>query len=117
MSELLKMSGISKSFGTVQALNNVQLSLKAGSVLALMGENGAGKTTLAKIISGIYRQSSGSIKFGEKILNEKERVSRTNFVLQDVEYQLFGADVFSELLIGNKQLENVNLKEAQPLRL
>jgi len=61
MSELLRMSGISKSFGTVQALNNVQLSLKAGSVLALMGENGAGKSTLMNILSGAITHYTGEI--------------------------------------------------------
>lgn len=61
MSELLKMSGISKSFGTVQALNNVQLSLKAGRVLALMGENGAGKSTLMNILSGAITHYTGEI--------------------------------------------------------
>ena len=52
MSELLKMTGIGKSFGPVRALNNVCLTLQAGEVLALMGENGAGKSTLMNILSG-----------------------------------------------------------------
>ena len=115
--KICSLSDISFSFkdGT-EILNSVNLDLYKNDIAALTGKNGAGKTTLAKIISGIYRQSAGSIKFGEKILNEKERVSRTNFVLQDVEYQLFGADVFSELLIGNKQLENVNEKIEKALK-
>ena len=52
MSELLKMTGIGKSFGPVRALNDVSLTLQAGEVLALMGENGAGKSTLMNILSG-----------------------------------------------------------------
>ncbi|UTC65103.1 energy-coupling factor ABC transporter ATP-binding protein [Treponema sp. OMZ 788] len=115
--KICSLSDISFSFkdGT-EILNSINLNLYKNDIAALTGKNGAGKTTLAKIISGIYRQSSGCIKFGEKILNEKERVSRTNFVLQDVEYQLFGADVFSELLIGNKQLENINEKIEKALK-
>ncbi len=58
---LLRMEGISKSFPGVKALDNVQLSLKAGTVHALMGENGAGKSTLMKCLFGIYSKDEGHI--------------------------------------------------------
>ena len=61
MSELLKMTGIGKSFGPVRALNNVSLTLQAGEVLALMGENGAGKSTLMNILSGSLVHYEGDI--------------------------------------------------------
>ena len=60
---ILKLENISKSFGAVQALDSVNLSLDAGEVLGLMGDNGAGKSTLVKIIAGNFKQSSGSISF------------------------------------------------------
>jgi|TARA_B110000090_G_scaffold37078_1_gene40441 simple sugar transport system ATP-binding protein len=60
---ILKLENISKSFGAVQALDDVNLSLDAGEVLGLMGDNGAGKSTLVKIIAGNFKQSSGSISF------------------------------------------------------
>ena len=57
---LLRMEGISKSFPGVQALDNVSLQVKAGTVHALMGENGAGKSTLMKCLFGIYGQGRGA---------------------------------------------------------
>jgi methyl-galactoside transport system ATP-binding protein len=58
---LLEMKGISKAFPGVQALDDVSLTLRAGTVHALMGENGAGKSTLMKCLFGIYRRDTGSI--------------------------------------------------------
>lgn len=58
---LLQMKDICKSFPGVRALDNACLSLKSGSVLALMGENGAGKSTLMKCLFGIYEKDSGTI--------------------------------------------------------
>src|SRR5262252_3277895 len=57
------MSGISKRFPGVTALDFVQLSVNRGEVLALIGENGAGKSTLMKILAGIYKPDSGTITF------------------------------------------------------
>ena len=59
---LLRMTGISKAFPGVQALDDVHLDAEAGSVHALMGENGAGKSTLMKVLAGIYRADSGRIE-------------------------------------------------------
>lgn len=53
--------GVSKSFGPVVALSDVSLSVRAGEVVALMGENGAGKSTLLKIISGDYSADAGTL--------------------------------------------------------
>ncbi len=64
----LELKNVSKSFPGVKALDNVQLSLRPGSVLALMGENGAGKSTLMKCLFGIYHMDAGEIYIdGEKV--------------------------------------------------
>ena len=55
----LKLSEVSKSFGSVTALKSGSLTLRSGSIHALIGENGAGKSTLVKIIAGLYRRDSG----------------------------------------------------------
>ncbi len=58
----LRMTGISKHFGPVQALRDVCLTVRAGTVHALVGENGAGKSTLMKILAGVYQPEAGSIE-------------------------------------------------------
>ena len=68
MSDLLQMSGITKQFPGVLALDRVSLHVRKGEVHALLGENGAGKSTLMKILSGAYTMDSGEIIFdGKKI--------------------------------------------------
>ncbi|NJM92257.1 MAG: sugar ABC transporter ATP-binding protein [Rhodospirillaceae bacterium] len=59
---LLELSGISKHFGAIQAVNDISLSLEAGEVTGLMGDNGAGKSTLVKMIAGNFRPSHGSMR-------------------------------------------------------
>ncbi len=59
---LLEVLNVSKGFPGVVALANVQLRVRPGTVLALMGENGAGKSTLMKIIAGIYQPDSGELR-------------------------------------------------------
>jgi D-xylose transport system ATP-binding protein len=60
---LLELRGVYKSFGAVQVLHDVDLSVHAGEVTALVGDNGAGKSTLVKCASGIYSADSGEFRF------------------------------------------------------
>ncbi len=71
MPALLEMQGICKSFPGVKALDNVSLTVKAGTVHALMGENGAGKSTLMKCLFGIYSKDSGTITLEGQEVNFK----------------------------------------------
>ncbi|WP_029076885.1 sugar ABC transporter ATP-binding protein [Kaistia adipata] len=63
---LVSARGISKSFGGVEVLRNVDLDLMPGEVHALLGENGAGKSTFAKILAGVHRPTRGTIELGGK---------------------------------------------------
>ena len=63
---LLEMRGITKEFPGVKALDGVDLTVRAGTVHALMGENGAGKSTLMKCLFGIYSKDSGTIRLDGK---------------------------------------------------
>jgi len=69
---ILRMEGISKAFPGVQALDNVDFTLKRGEIHCLVGENGAGKSTLIKVLTGVDKQESGKI-----ILDGKEIQSRS----------------------------------------
>jgi D-xylose transport system ATP-binding protein len=60
---LLELRGISKSFGSVQALSDVDFEVRNGEVMALVGDNGAGKSTLIKCVAGIHGYDSGEIVF------------------------------------------------------
>jgi D-xylose transport system ATP-binding protein len=60
---ILELRGISKSFGAVQALYEVDFHVSSGEVMALVGDNGAGKSTLIKCIAGIYSFDSGDVLF------------------------------------------------------
>jgi ABC-type sugar transport system ATPase subunit len=58
---IVEMRGISKSFGGVQALSGVDLELRAGEIMGIVGDNGAGKSTLMKVLAGAYLPDEGEI--------------------------------------------------------
>ena len=62
----LRLENITKSFGNFLANDNINISIAAGSIHAILGENGAGKTTLMNILSGLYQPDSGQIYLEDK---------------------------------------------------
>jgi ABC-type sugar transport system ATPase subunit len=73
---LLEMRGISKHFGGLQALKDVDLTLHAGELLAIVGDNGAGKSTLIKILTGVYPANAGEIRLnGQPVSIPNRRAS------------------------------------------
>lgn len=74
---ILTMKGIDKSFPGVHALDHVDLEVRKGEVLALMGENGAGKSTLMKVLTGIYTKDAGTITYeGKEVEFENPRAAQ-----------------------------------------
>ena len=68
MGDIVQMKGITKTFGRVQALRNVDFNVKENEIVGLLGDNGAGKSTLIKILSGVLRPDKGEIYLkGEKV--------------------------------------------------
>ena len=63
---ILSLRGISKSFGAVSALTDIELDIHPGEVVALVGDNGAGKSTLVKILAGVHQPTAGTIEFDGK---------------------------------------------------
>ena len=86
---ILEAKGISKAFGHVQALSNVDFELYPTEVVALIGDNGAGKSTLVKILSGIYHKDTGQIYVDGKPVEihgprDAERLAGISTVYQDL---------------------------------
>lgn len=70
----MRVSGVEKSFPSVKALDNIEFSVRKGTVHALCGENGAGKSTLMKIIMGLYQADKGQIYIDEKPVTIKNPI-------------------------------------------
>jgi len=102
---ILEVHGISKSFGAVQALQDIDFEVYAGEVVGLVGDNGAGKSTLVKVISGVHEADSGEIIFeGRKVTINKPRDS-VDLGIETVYQDLAlcdNLDVVANLFIGRE---------------
>lgn len=102
---ILEMKGIDKSFPGVHALDHVDLEIRKGEVLALMGENGAGKSTLMKVLTGIYTKDSGSIIYEGKETEFKNtrEAQEAGIVIVHQELNMLGhLTVAQNLFIGRE---------------
>ena len=106
----LELRGICKTFPGVKALDNVQLSLRPGTVHALMGENGAGKSTLMKCLFGIYTMDAGEIYLdGEKIeVNNPDEAMKHGIAMVHQELQPVPArSVAENLYLGRFPIKSI----------
>lgn len=99
---MLELKQISKSFGGVKALDNVDLVLTKGEIHCLAGENGSGKSTLIKIMSGYYKSDSGTIAFNGKTLESLSVIESIQLGIQVI-YQDFS--IFPNLAV----MENISM--------
>jgi putative spermidine/putrescine transport system ATP-binding protein len=84
----IKLENLTKRFGNVTAVDDVQLTVKEGEFITLLGPSGCGKTTLLRLIAGFEHPSSGNIRFDEVIVNEVP-VEKRNFGMVFQSYALF----------------------------
>lgn len=97
---------ITKVFGSVVANDSIDLSVKYGEIMALLGENGSGKTTLMNMLSGIYHPDSGSILVGEKEVVINSPVDSSNLGIGMIHQHFKLVDVFSamdNIVLGTKE--------------
>jgi len=99
---LLRLRGVSKSFGPVQALTGIDLDIPAGQVTALVGDNGAGKSTLIKTIAGIWQPSSGEMEWNGKPVHIHSPRDATNLGIAAVYQDLALCDNLD--IVANMQL-------------
>ena len=102
---ILTMKGIDKTFPGVHALDHVDLEIRRGEVLALVGENGAGKSTLMKVLTGIYKKDSGTITYeGHPVeFNNPREAQDAGIVIVHQELNMIGhLTVAQNIFIGRE---------------
>lgn len=100
---VLSISGIEAGYGRIKALHCIDLEVRAGEIVTLLGANGAGKTTTLKTISGLVRASAGSIKFdGQELIGKKASdIARMGMVhVPEGRHVLRGLSVRENLELG-----------------
>jgi len=125
MEYILEMKNISKTFPGVKALDHVQLQVKPGEVLALMGENGAGKSTLMKILMGIYiKDDGGEILFNGQpyiVHSPKEAIDKGVAMIHQELNPVLDMPVYENIFLGREISKhglvdkNAEIKEAKSL--
>jgi D-xylose transport system ATP-binding protein len=106
ISPLLELRGITKSFGSVQALTDVDLEVRQGEVMALVGDNGAGKSTLIKCVAGIHPMDSGQIFFEGKPVSIHSPREAANLGIEVVYQDLAlcdNLDVVQNMYLGREE--------------
>jgi len=106
MSEvLLQANDISKDFGSTKALKSVNLCIKRGEVLGLVGENGSGKSTFSSILAGIHKQSSGKLNFLSQVyipLNTTDAQSKGVGMIVQERGTVSGISIAENLFLGQE---------------
>ena len=104
------MRGVSKAFGAVQALCDVDFEVFGGEVVALVGDNGAGKSTLVKTIAGVNRMDTGQLFFDGREVTVNTPRDATNLGIETVYQDLAlcdNLDVVANLFLGREKMGQV----------
>src|SRR6201990_206940 len=110
----LELKEVSKSFGSVHALRGVNFEVRAGEVMALVGDNGAGKSTLVKCVAGIYSIDSGTVAFeGNQVAIHSPRDASAlgiEVVYQDLAL-CDNLDIVQNMFLGREKTRGIVLDE------
>lgn len=112
----VELKGITKTFGSVVANKNVNLQMRRGEILAVLGENGSGKTTLMNMLSGIYYPDEGSILIDGKEVVIKSPKDAFKYKIGMIHQHFKLVDVFTatqNIVLGVKDDNKFNIKEAE----
>ena len=110
----LEMKGITKTFGSVVANNNVDLDVRRGEILAILGENGCGKTTLMNMIAGIYRPDAGVICIDGKEVDIRSPKDAFDHGIGMIHQHFKLVDLFTaaeNIILGNNSEKRYNIKK------
>jgi ABC-type sugar transport system ATPase subunit len=111
---LLELRGVGKNFGPVQALTDINLTIPAGKVTALVGDNGAGKSTLIKTISGIWQPDGGQILWQGRPVHLHSPKAATDLGIATVYQDLAlcdNLDIVQNMFLGREELKRWQLDE------
>ncbi len=97
---VLEARGMTRRFGDLVALDQAELQLNHGEIVAIVGPNGAGKSVLGRVLSGLMRPNSGTVHIDGRKTNPRRRRNDVWYIGQDLDSQLFGESVLTELLTG-----------------
>jgi ABC-type branched-subunit amino acid transport system ATPase component len=103
---LLKLKDVTKDFGSIRAVQGVNLDVKEGTIHALIGTNGAGKTTLINIITGVLKPSSGEVNFRGKDISRESahRIARQGIARTFQNVRTFATmSVMENVVVGIEQ--------------
>jgi D-xylose transport system ATP-binding protein len=113
-SPILELRGVSKRFGAVQALSDVNFDVYSGEVMGLVGDNGAGKSTLIKCVAGIHPIDEGGIFFEGRKVHIRNPKDAADLGIQTVYQDLAlcdNLDVVANLYLGREQTARLPLDE------
>lgn len=108
---VLTINHLSKSYGRVKALNDLNITIEAGNIYGLLGPNGSGKTTTLGIILGILKQDSGDFEWFDGVYGEKHRLKIGAILETPNFYPYLNADENLEIIRHIKNDNNVNFDE------
>lgn len=115
---LLRLNGVGKSYGAIQALIDVDLEIFDGEVVALVGDNGAGKSTLVKVISGVHPADAGTLLFDGEVVHLHSPADATRHGVETVYQDLAlcdNLDVVENMFLGREVTGSITPPPFRPL--